>query len=469
MKKRRFLLTAALASLLGVGVFAGVSNKINAEKSEPVAVEAGTTSINQETTIYLNTGSLSSWYDPYINYRVGDDEWHFEQMTSSSGSLYFYNVPTNTQIIQFNHTTKWHDNCYTDQMTPWADSNGLCNQYTFTGQMSGNWGYNTGHSYTIAYNSNGGTGTIANQQVWLDNATVNNGSAFSKSDYALLSWNTNADGSGTSVSLGEIRTFSKTLSYKKDVIVTLYAQWSDYKKGRYIVGDFGSCSWGIEGAVLMTYNGTNQEWSITGVTLNSGDSFKIAYYNGISFDGSSFVGYQTIITSCGGLFCFGHTGEGDVNIECIAGGQYSFYYRDSGWDDKHISIEITGESRTAEQLAAKLMSFSESAGTCGNNDRFPAMKSMYLTKLSAGEKSKFQGFASSKVTLFKNGYDRYIAWAAALGQKPWEEGAVHEAFTPLSINDGGDGTTVALVVVMSVVSITAIGGFFFMKKKKFIK
>ena len=51
------------------------------------------------------------------------------------------------------------------------------------------------------------------------------------------------------------------------------------------------------------------------------------------------------------------------------------------------------------------------------------MKLIFLG-LSETEQNNFKGYASSETAQFKNAYERYVAWAAALGQKPWEEGTV---------------------------------------------
>ncbi len=245
----------------------------------------------------------------------------------------------------------------------------------------------------------------------------------------------------------------------------VYASFStSYDTGRYIVGTYGSCSWGVEGAVRM--DTVKNQYEAT-VTFERGDEFKIAYCNGTSLE--SYFGYDFIVTSCGGLFCFERSSEGyDPNIRCVAGGTYNLYFTDSDWDGKKISIEISGGNiNTAEQLATKLMTFSDTSGTCGNNDRFPAMKAIFLNNLNGTEKSNFQGFVSSEITLFNNGYRRYVAWANALKQKPWEEGAASGAVIPSVFGD--NGSSAIPVVITAVVALGAVGGFFLIKKKKISK
>ncbi|OTA26580.1 hypothetical protein B9G54_04130 [Alloscardovia macacae] len=77
---------------------------------------------------------------------------------------------------------------------------------------------------TVSYDANSGTGSVASQSVtYTDDkpgeATLANGSELSREGYLLSSWNTAADGSGTTHALG-----SKLTGINADV--KLYAQWT---------------------------------------------------------------------------------------------------------------------------------------------------------------------------------------------------------------------------------------------------
>ena len=77
------------------------------------------------------------------------------------------------------------------------------------------WQINT---WTVSYNNNGGTGTIANQTKTYGKAlTLSNGSGFSKTGHTLKSWNTNSAGTGTTYNLGA--------SYTGNAALPLYAVW----------------------------------------------------------------------------------------------------------------------------------------------------------------------------------------------------------------------------------------------------
>jgi hypothetical protein len=75
------------------------------------------------------------------------------------------------------------------------------------------------NTYVLSYDANGGSGTIADQNVKTDETiNLSDGSGFSKDGYTLTGWNTEADGSGTSYALGG----SFTMPPNDE---TLYAVW----------------------------------------------------------------------------------------------------------------------------------------------------------------------------------------------------------------------------------------------------
>ncbi|MFA6377366.1 MAG: InlB B-repeat-containing protein [Acholeplasmataceae bacterium] len=75
--------------------------------------------------------------------------------------------------------------------------------------------------YTVSYDNNGGSGTIDDQLVYADypGIALRDGTGFTKTGYTLSNWNTAANGSGTSYSLGQ------SITVTGDMI--LYAQWSE--------------------------------------------------------------------------------------------------------------------------------------------------------------------------------------------------------------------------------------------------
>ena len=75
--------------------------------------------------------------------------------------------------------------------------------------------------YNIAYNANGGTGTMNNQSPKYDQTVNLTANAFTRTGYTFVGWNTKADGSGTS--------YADKASVKNlaaSGTVTLYAKWT---------------------------------------------------------------------------------------------------------------------------------------------------------------------------------------------------------------------------------------------------
>ena len=79
-------------------------------------------------------------------------------------------------------------------------------------------------SYTLHFDSNGGTGMMIDQVIKLGKNTTIKANSFTKEDYSFGGWNTASDGSGTSYPNNY--SITSDLGNKGDVI-TLYAQWFD--------------------------------------------------------------------------------------------------------------------------------------------------------------------------------------------------------------------------------------------------
>lgn len=75
-------------------------------------------------------------------------------------------------------------------------------------------------TYKVKYDANGGTGTVEDNTPYLENAkvTVKSAKELSRKGYVFKSWNTAADGSGTTLAPKD------TLTIKEDTV--LYAQWT---------------------------------------------------------------------------------------------------------------------------------------------------------------------------------------------------------------------------------------------------
>lgn len=78
------------------------------------------------------------------------------------------------------------------------------------------------YTYTVAYDANGGSGTMAAVSHTYDVAKTLTPNAFTRADYNFTGWNTKADGTGTAYADGQS---VSNLSSVQGATVTLYAQW----------------------------------------------------------------------------------------------------------------------------------------------------------------------------------------------------------------------------------------------------
>ncbi|MDR2523922.1 MAG: InlB B-repeat-containing protein [Candidatus Nomurabacteria bacterium] len=95
----------------------------------------------------------------------------------------------------------------------------------------------TPSNYTVHYDANGGTGTMANQTATYDVDLTLTPNRFSRANYTFTGWNTAADGSGTDYS--DQHPFTP---YGFDDDLTVYAQWEE--KARYRVTFHNTCGGG---------------------------------------------------------------------------------------------------------------------------------------------------------------------------------------------------------------------------------
>lgn len=116
--------------------------------------------------------------------------------TSATGSAYYYCVVTNTK----------------DGATATATTN--IAKITITEGF-------VPSTYTVTYDANGGTGTIVDSTQYEANAsvTLKSGDGLSKDGYTFVSWNTAANGTGTTYTVGS------TYTITADTI--FYAQWTE--------------------------------------------------------------------------------------------------------------------------------------------------------------------------------------------------------------------------------------------------
>jgi uncharacterized repeat protein (TIGR02543 family) len=135
-------------------------------------------------------------------------------------------------------------------------------------------------TYTVTYNANGGSGTMAAQT---SNATANlNANTFTYTDRVFNGWNTSADGTGTA--------YSNSVSYPFLANITLYAQWGN-------VITFSS-----QGATSGTPSQTSRSWSSGAINLPQvGTMVKAGYTFGGWSNGTTTYAGGASYTPTGGI------------------------------------------------------------------------------------------------------------------------------------------------------------------------
>ena len=139
----------------------------------------------------------------------------------------------------------------------------------FSVSCGGDWIVDDSFTYTITFNGNGATsGTMKAQEVGKGIVSRLNANAFIKTDLDFTGWNTEADGSGTCYSDGQIASITKD--------TTLYAQW-----GIFLTD--GTTSWTDGNRYVLDSNVTiSERITVTGsVTLVLRDGYTLTASEGI--------------------------------------------------------------------------------------------------------------------------------------------------------------------------------------------
>ena len=149
------------------------------------------------------------------------------------------------------------------------------------------------------------------------------------------------------------------------------------------------------------------------------------------------------------------------------------YYNFVSWSDGGAAthkVYVTANATytatfggSVSNLVQKLNDYSNTSGTCGNAERFPACRS-YLLALSSSEQNTFKGYGTSGNSTQKAAYNRYVDWAAALGQDPWSNASVN----PSKLNVKADSSMdyIYVILVVSIISSASLVGYFLLRKKK---
>ena len=137
--------------------------------------------------------------------------------------------------------------------------------YTEAITLTATW---TANHYTVAFDANGGSGTMASQAFTYDAAQALAAASFTRAGHTFAGWKTAADGSGTSFADG---TSVVNLSAEDGASVTLYAQWTEDAK--YSLSGQVTESDGTTGAVGATVTLMQGVEEIAKTTTDSGGRY----------------------------------------------------------------------------------------------------------------------------------------------------------------------------------------------------
>lgn len=176
------------------------------------------------TTIHVE--SLYDGYEKDIPLTIVDSDSYCNITYNSNGGV----GSMDNQVVKFNSKTQLNPNQFTKEgytFTGWntkSDGSGTTYQdeelITITSSSSLNlYAIWTPLTYTITFNSNGGTGSMSNQSIAYLTATKLNKNTFIKENYQFISWNTNPQGTGKSYSDEDTINISSNLE--------LYAIWEE--------------------------------------------------------------------------------------------------------------------------------------------------------------------------------------------------------------------------------------------------
>lgn len=235
--------------------------------------------------------------------------------------------------------------------------------------------YATPNTYTVTYNANGGSGSMASSTATYNAGFITRQNTFTKSGYKFAGWNEAADGSGTSWTLSSVGVYesgkgSWKWTYTKNI--TLYAQWLPADK--YTVTYDANGGYSTKGGASV--------WSNSATYGSTYTVVKNEYSDGTQWyarDGYDFVGWATTSTSTSGS-SWASTTQATVGSKYVTGkngvGDTVYYWTGTwsgAWASSDIYLYASWKPVTAKVIFDKNdgtgKTYSESY-TAGNSNSF---------------------------------------------------------------------------------------------------
>ena len=194
------------------------------------------------------------------------------------------------------------------------------------------WEKQAADTYTVTYKANGGTGSDVSDTVEVGATfTTRLANTFTApSGKKFIGWNTNKDATTALYTAGQ----SITPSQAKDTTLTLFAIWQEFSPSNgYWIEFFNSPR--SPQRVKLTHNGktdSTSEWTVSGVSLTTADSFKIVRYESEVIPSEQYWGTQYIDDNSNSATAADQIAKKtinyDNNITVSVAGNYDFTFHD---------------------------------------------------------------------------------------------------------------------------------------------
>ena len=208
------------------------------------------------------------------------------------------------------------------------------------------------NSYTVSYNSNGGSGTMTNDTATYDSNFITKKNTFTKTGYTFNGWNEKADGKGTvwGLTTSGVYESGKTWKWTYTKNITLYAQWKANTNTKYVVKHYkqkldgtypseaddtdnltGTADSSVSPAI-KSYAGFTAP-SVQTVTISADGSTVVTYKytrNKYTFTLGSTTGITTTGSTASGSYYYGST----ITLKASANTGYIF----TGWTSSNTNL-----------------------------------------------------------------------------------------------------------------------------------
>ena len=208
------------------------------------------------------------------------------------------------------------------------------------------------NTYTVTYNSNGGSGTMTNDTATYNSNYITKKNTFIKTGYTFNGWNEKADGTGTVWGLTTSGVYESGKSWKWTYTknITLYAQWKANTNTKYVVKHYkqkldgtypseaddtdeliGTTDSNVSPAV-KSYAGFTSP-SVQTVTIAADGSTVVTYKytrNKYTYTLGSATGVSTTGSTASGSYYYGST----ITLKATESAGYTF----NGWTSSNTNL-----------------------------------------------------------------------------------------------------------------------------------